>query len=108
MLQGFTTKYLASVFGGHGKIIEWPACMFSRFKSYRKSLKHPEEENLLLWKAIHLVQECPLGCHFDRCKDISSDEIESWKSSTDRRLFSLINKNDCHMNYQVNCTTKAN
>ena len=22
----FTTKYLASVFGGHGKIIEWPAC----------------------------------------------------------------------------------
>ena len=22
----FMIKYLASVFGGHGKIIEWPAC----------------------------------------------------------------------------------
>ena len=46
------------------------ANLLFRFESYGKSLKHPEEENLFLWKAVHL-QERPLGRYFDWCKDIS-------------------------------------
>ena len=77
------------------------ANLLSRFESHQKSLEHPGEENLLLWKSVHL-QECPLGCHFDWCKDTSSDEIERRLQWTDE-IHDVFNGPKTFFSNQKNC-----